>query len=230
MTGPRTRLPTWSRRRRRRTLCALRRVATFRPEELDRQRRHPAQSGPDLRLRPTARVPGRTRHHHQAGIAHLMPVLLRTAGFALALGLVWLAAGRLRRVGAGSRVPAHGSTSISPVPGRRKGTWRHNERRGRAAASRGGASGRLALDAARRVWVGGPSEETYDSGPSRACRDMEAARPVAPGAGPGGRSSTSIARGVPARVITGRDRTEGWRDLPRSRFWRVGTRPAVRPT
>jgi hypothetical protein len=37
-----------------------------------------------------------------------MPVLLRTAGFALALGLVWLAAGRLRRADAAGRVPACG--------------------------------------------------------------------------------------------------------------------------
>jgi hypothetical protein len=37
-----------------------------------------------------------------------MPSLLRIAGFALALVLAWLAAGRLRRAGAGSRVPAYG--------------------------------------------------------------------------------------------------------------------------
>jgi hypothetical protein len=35
-----------------------------------------------------------------------MPSLLRIAGFALALGLAWFAVGRLRRSGAGSRVPA----------------------------------------------------------------------------------------------------------------------------
>jgi hypothetical protein len=37
-----------------------------------------------------------------------MPSLLRIAGFTLALALAWLAAGRLRRAGSGSRVPAFG--------------------------------------------------------------------------------------------------------------------------
>ncbi len=41
-----------------------------------------------------------------------MPSLLRIAGFALALVLVWLAAGRLRRAGAGSRVPAYGLLAV----------------------------------------------------------------------------------------------------------------------
>lgn len=37
-----------------------------------------------------------------------MPSLLRIAGFALAVVLLWLAVGRFRRVGAGSRIPAYG--------------------------------------------------------------------------------------------------------------------------
>lgn len=41
-----------------------------------------------------------------------MPSLLRIVGFALALVLVWLAVGRLRRAGAGSRVPAYGLLAV----------------------------------------------------------------------------------------------------------------------